>query len=122
MVDFFKDLMGSYYLVGIKCTPFLEPTWTNGRTRKEGILKILDRFVVKASLVHSFQRFRTWVGNNNFFYHWPFFLQIEGTLLKHNYPFNFNSSSLENDYFFSFVKDTWINYIVVNAWTVLLLS
>ena len=121
MVDLFKDLLGSYDLVDF-IPPVLEPTSTNGRSGKEGILKILDIFVVKASLVHSFQIFRTWVGKNKISDHWPIFLQIEGTLLKHNYPFKLNTSLLENDYFFSFVKDTWINYIVVNAWTVLLLS
>ena len=91
MVDFFIDLMGSFDLVDI-IPPALEPNWTNGRSGKEGILKRLDRFVVKASLVKSFQRFRTWVGKNKIYDHWPISLQIEGTLPKHIYPFKFNNS------------------------------
>ena len=53
--------MGRYDLVDI-IPLVLEPTWTNGRSGKEGILKRLDIFVIKASLVHNFQRYKTWVG------------------------------------------------------------
>ena len=50
MVDLFINLLGIFDLIDI-IPPVLEPTWTNGRSGKEGILKRLDKFVIKASLV-----------------------------------------------------------------------
>ena len=63
LADFFITLLKKYELIGI-IPQVLEPTWTNGRSGKEGIKKRLDKFVVKTYLVQSFQWYKTWVGKN----------------------------------------------------------
>ena len=45
LADFFITLLKIFELIGI-IPQVLEPTWTNGRSGKEGIQKILDIFVV----------------------------------------------------------------------------
>eukprot|EP00253_Pinus_taeda_P033955 PITA_33955 len=87
----------------------LSPTWRNRRSGEDRIAKRLDRFLISEGLIRLVPLFRQWVeatGNSD---HFPIFLELSFPPPKPPAPFKFNSSWLEEPYFNSVFKSTWIS-------------
>ena len=87
--------------------PNVGPMWRNGRVGNEGISKILDRFLVAATLIPSLQVHRVWTLPSDISDHFPICLEWNKTIGSYNYPFKFNRSWLNDPDFSSWVTNIW---------------
>jgi hypothetical protein len=106
LAGFFKELFAKNILVDIQPAE-LVPTWRNGRSEGQGILKHLDRFFVSSSLLGDTVRYRTWVELPFISDHAPVILQMEYGHKRIAYPYKFNPAHLRDESFRDIVKSVW---------------
>jgi len=83
------------------------PNWNNGRSRRDGISKRLDHFLISISFVSSIQRYRSWVVHSCFFYHKLIVLEMDVGRIVIRYSYKFNPIWLEEEEFNVLVKNKW---------------
>eukprot|EP00253_Pinus_taeda_P024113 PITA_24113 len=107
LTEFFIQFLQAHNLIDPSPTS-LSPIWRNRRSGEDRIAKRLDRFLISEGLIKSVPLFRQWVeatGNSD---HSPIFLDLSFPPPKPPAPFKFNSSWLEEPFFNSLFKSTWI--------------
>lgn len=85
----------------------IHPTWRNCRTGSAMLARILDRFLIKESMLDKINLIRQWVGSGGISDHYPIFLDIIGLSPKPHAPFKFNLTRLGDEGYHKMVKQEW---------------
>jgi hypothetical protein len=101
---FFYDFFKRHQLIDIKPV-VLSPTWRNKQTGCDAMGKRLEMFLFSKVLVCSLSKYCSWTFNLMLSYHNLIVLQLCVKEDPIRYPFNFNSSWLEDLDFIQLVKD-----------------
>jgi len=83
------------------------PTWRNGRTGSDSIMKQLEHLFLSDNLLQHSDRYRTWVEYSSISDHAPVILQLDSYSHCSTYPFMFNPCWLWNFDFERLVTEVW---------------
>lgn len=110
LVAFFSYLMESMNLIDLEPIP-LAPTWSNRRSRREGVAKRLDQFLISEKLLHSIKVYRFWVLNDGLVSgisdHKPIVLQLGVSQKALHLAFKYNHTWAHEKAFIDLVNVNW---------------
>jgi hypothetical protein len=104
--DYYKDLFLSKKLIDVKPSKMV-PTWWNGRSSQEAIVRRLDRCLVSEGLLDEVGLFWSWVEYHFISNHGPILLQPEIPPIYKAYAFKLNAHWMHDDEYVALVHKIW---------------
>eukprot|EP00253_Pinus_taeda_P033192 PITA_33192 len=107
ILGFMTNLLEQYNFVDVPMNNPL-PTWRNMRVGEAALVRRLDRFLMKGSLLQLLHHYKQWVDSGGIFDHSPIYLEVLGSHPKPKSPFKFNHVWLQDPAYISMVTDFWV--------------